>query len=46
MNFAEVEVEGRKFYVKTTGTKLGREILRVLRIKPPHNITPAEELQL
>ena len=44
--FVEVEIEQKKFYVKAKGTELSNKILRALRIKPPKNITPAEELVL
>jgi len=33
-------------HVKAKGTELSNKILRVLRIKPPKNVTPAEELVL
>lgn len=46
MNFVEMEIEQKKLYIKTKGTELGNQILRVLRIKPPKNVTPAEELAL
>ena len=46
MNFAEVEIEEKKFFIKTKSTKLGNKILRMLRIKPPKNVTPAEDLSL
>jgi len=46
MNFAEVEIEKKKFFIKTRVEDPGNKILRVLRIKPPKNVTPAEELSL
>jgi transposase len=46
MNFVEMEIEQKKLCVKTKGTELGNQILRVLRIKPLKNVTPAEELTL
>jgi len=46
MNFAEVEIEKKKFFIKTRVDDPGNKILRVLRIKPPKNVTPAEELSL
>jgi transposase len=46
MNFVEMEIEQKKLCVKTKGTELGNQILRVLRIKSPKNVTPAEELTL
>jgi transposase, IS4 family len=44
--FVEMEIEQKKFYVKAKGTELSNKILRALRIKPPKNVTPAEELVL
>jgi transposase len=46
MNFVEMEIEQKMLCVKTKGTELGNQILRVLRIKSPKNVTPAEELTL
>jgi len=46
LNFAEVEIEKKKFLIKTSGTVLASKILRIMRIKPPKNVTPAEELSL
>lgn len=43
LNFAEVEVENRRFFLKTKGTELSNKILRMMQIKPPKNVTPAEE---
>jgi len=43
LNFAELEMEGRKFYIKTKATPLARKILRMLKINPPKTITPVEE---
>lgn len=42
--FVEMEIDQKKFYIKTKGTELSNKILRTLRIKPPKNVTPAEEL--
>ncbi|MHC2995695.1 MAG: hypothetical protein IBV53_09370 [Candidatus Atribacteria bacterium] len=44
MNFAEVEIEQKKFFIKTNLNSLGNKILRLLRIKPPKNVTPTTEL--
>jgi len=44
MNFAKVEVENKSFLVKTKGTEIGNRILRLLKIRPPKNVTPLEEL--
>ncbi|QSQ07943.1 hypothetical protein H0A61_00262 [Koleobacter methoxysyntrophicus] len=46
MNFAEVEIEQKNFFIKTKATDLSSKILRVLRIKPPKNVIPAEEFTL
>lgn len=46
MNFAQVEVENKHFLIKTKGTEVGNKILRLLKIRPPKNVTPLEELSL
>lgn len=46
MAFAEVEIENKRFHIKTKGTELSNKILRALRISPPKNITPAEDFTL
>lgn len=46
MSFAEVEIENKMFCIKAKGTELGNKILRALRISPPKNITPADDLSL
>jgi transposase len=46
MNFAEVEIENNKFFIKTKGTELSNRILRILHIRPPKNVTSAEELSI
>lgn len=46
LNFAEVELEGTKYLIKTKATDLARKILRIMRIKSPKNITPADESAL
>ncbi|GFN21973.1 IS1634 family transposase [Thermanaeromonas sp. C210] len=43
LNFAEVEIEGETFFIKTKGTELSKKILRLMRIAPPANITRVEE---
>ena len=43
MNFAKVEIDGRDYLIKTRGTDLSNKILRLLRIKPPPNVLPANE---
>ncbi len=44
MNFAEVKIKQKKFLIKTKFDSLGNKILRLSRIKPPQNVTPASEL--
>jgi len=46
MNFAEVKIENKRFLLKTKGTELGNRILRLLKIKPPKNVIPIEELSI
>ena len=46
MNFAEVKIKQKKFFIKTKVESLGNKILRLSRIKPPKNLTPAGELSL
>jgi transposase len=46
MNFAEVKIKQKKFLIKTKFESLGNKILRLLRIKPPQNVTPTSELSL
>ena len=46
LNFAEVEIENQQFLLKVKGTELSNKILKLLKIKPPKNITPKEELSL
>jgi len=46
LNFAKVDIEGRAYFIKTRAASLANKILRLLKIKPPKNITPEEELNL
>ncbi|QSQ08926.1 hypothetical protein H0A61_01279 [Koleobacter methoxysyntrophicus] len=46
MNFAEVEIEQKRFFIKTKATDLSSKILRILRIKPLKNVIPVEEFTL
>jgi len=46
MNFAEVKIKQNKFFIKIRFISLGNKILRLSRIKPPKNLTPAEEFSL
>ena len=43
MQFAEIELHGNTFMVKTKSDELVSKILRQLRIQPPKNIFPATE---
>ncbi len=43
LNFAEVEIEGKAYFIKTKSTELSKKILRLIRIAPPGNITSVEE---
>lgn len=45
MNFARVEIDKREYLIKTKGTDLSNKILRLLHIKPPPNVSPADEFQ-
>lgn len=46
LNFAELEIEQKRYYVKTKATELARKILRLMRIKAPKNIILADEFAL
>jgi len=46
LNFAQVEFDHVPYLIKTKGTDLSRRILRLLRIKPPANIMPANEFKI
>jgi transposase len=43
MQFAAINFNNQKLFIKTKGTELGPKILRILRIKPPKNVTPITE---
>lgn len=45
MSFAKVEIDKRGYLIKTRGTDLSNKILRLLRIKPPANVLPADGFQ-
>jgi transposase len=40
MQFAAIEFNEQKLFVKTKGTELGSKILRTLKIQPPRNVMP------
>lgn len=46
MQFAEVEIQGEKFLVKTKSHELAPKILRQLKIQSPKNIIPATDFIL
>ncbi len=46
MCFTKVDIEENTFYLKMKGTDLSSKIWRLLKLKHPKNITPAEELVL
>jgi transposase len=46
LNFAKVSINGSSYYIKTKAKDLAYKILRILKISPPKNITPVEELSL
>jgi len=43
LNFAQVEIDSKRYYIKTTGTGLSNKILRKLKISPPKSIMAVEE---
>lgn len=43
MQFAAIEFNGQKLFVKTKGSELGSKILRTLRIQSPKNVTLASD---
>jgi len=43
LNFAEVEIEGEAFFIKTQSTELSKKILRLMRIAPLANVTRVED---
>lgn len=46
LNFAKVSLNGNSYFIKTKVEDLAYKILKILKIKPPKNITPVEELNL
>jgi len=43
MEFAEVELNGEKYYIKTKGNELSNKILKAMHIKPPNNVLYTNE---
>lgn len=46
MTFSEFDVDGETYYLKNKGTDLSKTLLRLFRIRPPHNIVKKEELTI
>lgn len=46
LNFTQVAVQDRKFLIKTKATSLAHDIWRLLRLKPPKNVTPLEDIEM
>lgn len=42
----EVKIKQKKFFIRTKVESSGNNILRLSRVKPPKNLTPAGELSL
>ena len=46
LNFAKVSLNGSSYFIKTKAEDLANNILRILKIGSPKNVTPIEELSL
>lgn len=46
LNFVEVKVKKKKFLIKTKAMPLAHDIWRLLRLKPPKNVTAVEEMEM
>jgi len=46
LQLAQIELEEKKYFIKTKGTELSTKVLRTLKIQPPRNVTPVEKLLL
>jgi len=46
LNFVEVKVKKKGFLIKTKASALAHDIWRLLRLKPPKNVTPVEEMEV
>ena len=46
LTFTEVTIQGKKFYIKNSGTPLTSKILRQLRVNPPKNVSPVEDFNV
>jgi len=46
LNFVQVKVKKKRFLIKTKAQALAHDIWRILRLKPPKNVTPAEEMEV
>lgn len=46
LNFVEVNIRQNRFLIKTKAMPLAHDIWRLLRLKPPKNVTPVEEMEM
>jgi transposase len=46
LNFVQVKVKKKRFLIKTKALALAHDIWRLLRLKPPKNVTPTEEMEV
>lgn len=46
LNFVQVKVKKKRFLIKTKAPALAHDIWRLLRLKPPKNVTPVEEMEV
>lgn len=46
LNFVQVTVQQKNFLIKTAASSLAHDIWRLLRLRPPKNVTPADEMAL
>jgi hypothetical protein len=46
LNFVQVKVRKKRFLIKTKTSVLAHDIWRILRLKPPKNVTPVEEMEV
>jgi transposase len=46
LNFVQVQVKQKRFLIKTKASALAHDIWRLLHLKPPKNVTPAEEMEV
>lgn len=46
LNFVQVKIKKKRFLIKTKASALAHDIWRLLRLKPPKNVTPVEEMEV